>query len=163
VKKSNTSHQLRVLVVGDSCDEFIRFVMSVLCDYSVDFEHVTDVYQAMGRLAKNAFEDGVVVGRFEELGLENGRFFEKAGEMSLECCCFAAADFSKQAERVSIAGGGHVSVITETQQLERMLAGLFAGGSVFSADRKVKDSSDFSQQRFITTEAERKALLELVD
>ncbi len=159
MKKSSSNQHLRTVVVGSCADEFIRYTTGLLDNYGVEPVICEDIYQAVGWLAKNDCENVFVVGRFEQLSREKGRFFEKVSENGFSCCCLAEGYTVENQKQILAAKGKGVFVINEPAEVEEVVTRLLAGGLAYSPAGGRNKASAFNRNKFVTTKAELDALL----
>lgn len=163
MKEFGFNTQLRAVIVGSTADEFVRQMKKLLGDYEVNSVLCEDIYSAVGVLAKSRNENVLVVGRFEQLGKEQGRFFHIASENGCICCCLVKPNSAQgrnpsQAELAALATG--TFIVNEPAKVEEVLSNLLAGGSGQLLNKKENGSgSILIRDEFLTTEAERDALL----
>ncbi len=96
---------MRIFIVG-SCEAGIGKVISAeaeRCGESVSVESCTTIYELAVQMA-GAGSQGVIVGRFEVLAVENGRLFELAGTGGYRILCLATP--SQRELLRSLAGFG---------------------------------------------------------
>jgi hypothetical protein len=174
--------QLQAIVVGGSSDEFVRSGSNLLDSYGLDIVRCPDVYSSVSKLREAP--GGVVVGRFEELCKEDGRFFDIARAYGFACCCFVDEGFAWNRRELVKAMERGVFIVTEAEEIEEVLAG-FSGrsndrepgnrnnaerglignvidkilGDTASGRSKPGTKSGFSKNEFSMTQAELDALL----
>jgi hypothetical protein len=160
---SNTTVQMRAIVVGSSTDDFVRCTAEVLEDYGVKFICCNDVYSAVVELAKNTDGNVLVIGRLEKLGREHGRFFHLAGSKGIFCCCLADRNLVQMQRHLgppaSAAKQAAVFVTDEPAQIEKEITKLLANNLAASICKKENRLSDLIKDEFLTTQAELDALL----
>ena len=161
--------QLQVIAVGGSSDEFVRAVLNLSGRYGLDTVLCEDVYSSVCKLGEAL--GGVVVGRQEELGREDGRFFDIARIYGFTCCCFVDKAFAgKQQELVKAMGRG-VLVVTELGEIDELLMDFAKRGGVYNSRARgddergvvgrpeVERTSGLLRDEFRMTKAELDALL----
>ena len=120
--------QLQAIVVGSSSDDFVRNVLNLSVSHDLDIVRCDDVYSSVCKLDEAVV--GVVVGRFEELCREDGRFFDIARAHGFRCCCFVdKAAARRQRELVQAMKRG-VFIVTEIGKIDEVLTELSGGHSV---------------------------------
>ncbi len=163
--KFDSSCRLQAIVVGSSADEFVRDTMSLLGDYKIEFVLCEDVYSAVGRLAKNNSDGNVlVIGRIEQLSREKGRFFHIAGENRVSCCCLVDGNLVWKRRYPGVPGLAATEtgafIINEPVEIEKVIAGLLAGGLTSSSNKFENNKAPaFIKDEFLATKAELDALL----
>ncbi len=161
--------QLQMIAVGSSSDEFVRVVLNLSGRYDLDTVLCEDVYSGVCKLGEAL--GGVVVGRQEELGREDGRFFDIARMYGFTCCCFVDKGVAgRQRELVKAMERG-VVVVTELREIDELLMDLANRSGVHKSrvrgdgrrgptDRPASGrTSGFSKDEFLMTKAEMDALL----
>lgn len=154
---------LRAIIVGRDDDEFACFTMNRLGDYGVEFLVCEDVYQAVGELAKMGGGNVLVVGRYEQLRVEKGRFFEKISENGFSCGCLLNTCSMERQREIESAVNGAVFVIKELEEIGDVITELLTEVPAVR-ERKDADKSDaavmhFEKNGFAATKAELDALL----
>lgn len=161
MEKFGSSTQLYAMVVGSSADEFVRHTMNLLGDCGVEFVLCEDVYLAVGELAKNTLGKTIVIGRLEQLSREQGRFFQKVSENGF-CCCLADTNSARKRKQILAAMEAGAFVINEPAEIGEVITRFVAGGLASSSEKKGNNgASAFIKDEFLTTKAERDALLEV--
>ena len=163
------SSQLQAIVVGSSSDEFVRDVLNLPEGYDIEITRCEDVYSSVCKLGEAI--GGVVVGRHEELGREDGRFFDIARMYGFTCCCFVDKNLvSRQRELVKAMERG-VLVVTELGEIDEMLMELSSSSAPYKprgrrdagrgpVGRSVTGgASGLLKDEFLMTKAETDALL----
>ncbi len=153
---SDVNSRLHVMTIGHSADKFVREAMSLLADYGAEFEHCTDVYSAVGRLAKKESTDTLVIGRLTDLVIEQGLFLDLAGRNGFACCCFVDGDaVSKRKEILTVMQKG-AYIVNEPIQIKDVIEELLQQGQAISQ----RDTTQgYIKQEYLTSEAELDALL----
>ena len=160
MKKSSCNQHVQVMVVGSCADEFIRYTVGLLGNYGVEFDLCGDVYQTVGRLVKNGHENVLVIGRFEQLVREEGRFFQKVSERGFSCCCLADKHTAGKQKQILCARREGVFVINEPIEVEEVVIKLLTGISTCaSGENGGNKASAFNKDEFVATKAELEALL----
>ena len=161
MEKFGSNTQLQAIIVGSCTDEFVRCTMNLLGDYDIDFVRCEDVYSAVGELAKNNYDGNVlVIGTFEQLSREQGRFFQKAREKGLACCCLADKNSASKRKQVAAAIETGAFVINEPAEIAEVVTKLLISNSTSPSGKKGNNkASAFNEDEFLTTKAERDALL----
>ena len=156
MNKSSSNKQLHAIVVGNSTDEFVRHTIDLLTDYDVEFVRSDDVYLAVGRMAKNASANGLVIGRLEKLAGEQGQFFHIANKNGFSCCCLADGNVTQN--QITAAAETAAFLINEPAQLAELLTRLLSG-SLGSSLKENQQTSAFIKNEPLLTQAELDALL----
>jgi hypothetical protein len=130
--------QLQAIVVGGSSDEFVRIASGLLDSYSLAIIRCPDVYSSVPRLHEGP--GGVVVGRFEELRKEDGRFFDIARAYGFACCCFVDEAFAGNRREIFKAMERGVFIVTKAEEIEEILAGLSGSGN--AREPKVRNKGE---------------------
>ena len=160
--KGDSNLPLHVIVVGGLADEFVRQAMNLLDRGGVEYVLCSDVYSAVGDLAKSQRRDVLVIGRAGQLSKEQGRFFHIAREKGYKCCCLADRDLVRKRKLILTAIESGAFVIDKPSEIEEVLMKLMAGGRVCSSGEKENNrASGFLKDEFLTTKAELDALLEV--
>jgi hypothetical protein len=174
--------QLQAIVVGGSSDEFVRGASNLLDSYGLDIIRCPDVYSGVSRLRETP--GGVVVGRFEELCKEDGRFFDIARAYGFACCCFVDEGFAGNRRELVKAMERGVFFVTGTEEIEEVLTRFSGPDNALEPERrndagrglignviktilgdtapqssKPRAKSGFSKDEFSMTKAELDALL----
>jgi hypothetical protein len=158
VTEPNSNHKIAALLTGSPADKFLTDTSYLLKNYGLGFCHCGNVYSAIGWLAQRDYPAVLVFGRFEKLCVEQGRFFEIAGEKNFYCCCFSRPGWALPAT----VNQKNVNVITEFDEIENVIAKLTAKISVSSLKPSARDGlSKFIKDEFLITRQERDALLEM--
>lgn len=157
-----TDAQLRVIVVGSSTDDFVRYTVSLLEECEVDFVLCDDVYSAVGELAKSITGNVLAIGRLGQLSREKGRFLQMAIDKGIWCCCFV--DESLAQTRGYFGPGltpreAAVFVISEPAQIRHVISKLLAEGYTSFLCKKENKVQEFIRDEFLTTQAELDVLL----
>jgi len=161
MEDSSTGTQLLAIVVGMASDEFVRHTKKLLDNYEVEIALCGNVYSAVSELAKNEGRDILVFGRFEQLSREDGRFFEKANEAGVFCCCLAERYSYEKRKQISRAAGAGAVVINNREEVEEVVARFFADRSSSLPTKKENGgAADFNSGEFAATKEELDALLE---
>jgi hypothetical protein len=154
--------QLQLMFVGGSTDEFIRHVMNLSGQHSIDFICCDDVYSAVGELAKSERPNVLVAGRIRQLSKEQGRFFHIVREKGYRCCCLADGDANRQREFVLAANETGAFIINEPVEIEDVVRKLLSGNGECAPGKKGgRRRTHFFKDEFLTTRAELDALLEV--
>ena len=153
VDKPKANLQLRVIVVGDCADEFIRDTLRVLDEYEVDVQLCRDIYDAAGACAANGLARGVVIGRLDELAREQGRFLRIVREGGLACYCLTDIGTKQKRKELTAALASGVSVISDAAE---------AGGVVgkLLASQTPGQSETTGEMNFVTDIAATRAQLD---
>jgi hypothetical protein len=161
MEKFGSNTQLQAIIVGSSSDGFVRYAADLLTDYEVDFVCCGDVYSAVSELAKGNYDGNVlVIGRFEQLSREGGRFFQKVSENGLACCCLAEWNFARKRKQILAAIETGAFIINEPAEIAEVVTKLPGGSSISLPGRKENNrTSAFIKDEFLTTKAEIDALL----
>ena len=174
--------QLQAIVVGGSSDEFVRSASNLLDSSSLAIIPCPDVYASVPGLREAP--GGIVVGRFEELCKEDGRFFDIARAYGFACCCFVDEAFAGNRRELATAMERGVFIVTEIEEIEEVLAGFSGPGNAHEPEgrndaeqglignvvekilgdttpqrSKPRAKSGFSKDKFSMTQAELDALL----
>lgn len=178
----DVASQLQAIVVGDSSDDIVRSGSNLLESYGLTVIRCPDIYSSVSRLREA--RGGVVLGRFEELCREDGRFFEIARARGFSCCCFVDECFAGNRRELVEAIKRGVFIVAEAEEIEEALA-TFAGrikagepegqndaglghirnvvdkilGDAMPAGSRPDVKSGFSKDEFKMTKAEVDALL----
>lgn len=149
----------QAVVVGDSDDEFVIYAAMLLEGEGITFSCCDDVYSTVAKLAKEANEIVLIIGRLSELNKEQGRFFHIAVEKGCYCCCLAEAK-STWRQQLPVVGEMGASIINRPAELKDVVAELLANGWICSAGKKQeKRTPSFNRNDFAPTRAELDALL----
>lgn len=148
----------RVMVVGSLTDEFVKQTAGMLGGGGIECVVCEDVYSAVGVLARAQDGDFLVVGRFEELSKERGRFFRIAGERGCRCCCVVDGELVRWRKELLAAVQAGAFVVEEPAQVQEVVSKLL----VSDVNRRVGESGslNFIKDEFIVTEDEVRALLD---
>lgn len=114
--------QLQAIVVGDSSDDFVRGASNLLESRGIDVVRCLEVYSSVPKL--QGAIGGIVIGRFDELCKEDGRFFEIAQDYGFTCCCLVDTDFAVNRRELVEAMEQGVLLLTEAEQIEEALVDL---------------------------------------
>ena len=150
------NRMIKQIVVGSLENSFVRYSMDLLGSYEVDFVLCSDVYWAVAELAKNRRKNVLVIGRYEQLNRQSGRFFEIVPKYQSGCCCFAELPLAS--EQMSVLASTGAVVVNDTDDIEKVVSKLLAEDKE-QLDTKKKNGSSFDKNKFRTTQAERDALL----
>lgn len=150
--------QLQTIIVGNVADCFINYATNLLSSYGIRFVLCEDIYKVMAKLAKESYENVLVIGRFEKLGIEKKRFFLKMNEKGFRCCCLVENNPSAGPKYMTETA---VSVINEPAQLEEKIADLLTNHRIEPPAKKNRNNNalNFNKGEFFTTKAEMDALL----
>ena len=121
---------------------FVRYIVDLLDDFGIDTTVCEDVYLALAAITKKISQKVVVFGRFEQLSVEEGRFFQIITEKGFFCCCLNSDDSPEKAEDF----------------LTKLLADNFAS---LPEPKNNTNTSAFKKADFNLTRAELDALLEV--
>lgn len=158
MKEQRPCDYSQAIVIGSLTDSFVRYAMDLLDSYEVEFVLCEDIYWAVGRLNKNNLTDALVIGRYEHLNCQKGRFIEIASKAGYICCCFSDSrwDFGQEQGTALKSAGGFI--VNKTEDIEKVILKLLAPdkGRTFV---KEKNGSSFNRDDFLTTQAELNALL----
>ena len=161
MENTSTGTQLLAIVVGRASDEFVRHTTVLLDNYEVETVLCENVYSAISKSAKNAHRNILVFGRLEQLGKEDGRFFEKANKDGTFCCCLAERYLDVKRKQISQAAGAGAIVINDWSEVEKVIAGFLADKPVsLPAKKESSKAANFNSDEFVTTKEELDALLE---
>jgi len=174
--------QLQAIVVGGSSDDFVRSASNLLDSCNFAIIPCPDVYSSVPGLHEGP--GGVVVGRFEELCKEDGRFFDIARAYGFACCCLVDDAFAGNRRELVKAMERGVFIVTEIEEIEEVLAGFSGPGNAHEPKgrndaeqglvrnvvekilgdtapqrSKPRAKSGFSKDKFSMTQAELDALL----
>jgi len=150
--------QLQALLIANSASEFVEYVEDLLGRYEIETGRCSDVYEAVGLLAKKQGSDTLVFGIFEQLNREKGRFFEKLSEKQIPCCCFAGRNIAQQQK--AVANKNNIFIVNKLNEIESVLMRLLEfNGVEQSAQKENQNPADFNADDFSATEAEIDALL----
>lgn len=147
----------RGMVVGDLDDRFVRYAANLLCEFGVDCLECDDVYSAVAELSKTEeLSDVLVIGRFEQLSREDGRFFEIVAQKGFKCC-YLTDEVHKQ-KKICQWRHGDVFVVGEYHELDAILTKLISRN--WSSSKVRGDNGpNFNREEFAATKAELDALL----
>ena len=160
MEKFGSNTQLQAIIVGSSSDGFVRYAADLLTDYEVDFVRCEDVYSAVSELAANRNGNVLVIGRFEQLSREGGRFFQKVSENGLACCCLAEWNFARKRKQILAAIETGAFIINEPAEIAEVVTKLLGSSSISLPEKKENNkASAFIKDEFLTTKAEIDALL----
>ncbi len=158
MKNSNTIRKFKAIVVGKDGDEFVRQSHKLLNDYEIELICCGNVYSAASHLAKNTYNNTVVIGRLEQLSREKGRFLQKIREKDIICFCLV--DGSSAQKQISAAKQMQAFVINEPAEIGEVMLKLLAGDLAGSLRKKAGSGpSAFIKEGFLPTKAELEALL----
>jgi len=132
--------------------------MDLLDRYEVESVLCEDIYWAVGRLNKNSRTDALVIGRYEHLNHQKGRFFEIASKAGYICCCFSDSHSDFEQEQVSVLKSAGGFIVNKAEDVEKVILKLLAPDKSLSFVKK-KNGSSFNKDDFLTTQAELDALL----
>ena len=143
-------------MISDAADEIVDYVKNLLSGYEIESQITANIYEAVGQLAKSDTRNIFVVGRFEQLNKEKGRFFQKLAEKNINCCCVAPRQLT--AEQLAAAKEAHASIVNELKEIETVFTLYLESGTV---GREVPNqiSDEFNAGDFAATKAEIDALL----
>jgi len=160
MRKFDSNTQPQAIIVGNHSDKFVRHTTNVLDEHEVEFVLCKDIYSAVGWLTRNNYDGEVfVIGRLEQLSSEQGKFFQKANEKGVSCCCFADANSARRYKHILAATKTGVFIINEPAEVQGVISKLLANNSGSSPEGKVDNkSSRFMRNEFLTTKAELDAL-----
>ena len=149
---------LQIIVVGNITDYFVHYAINLLSHHGIGFIHCEDIYKAMGKLVKKSYENVLVIGRLEKLGIEKGQFFSKMKEKGFRCCCLVENKFTAKLKYTTEV---EVTVINELVQLEEKILDFSTNNRFEPAAKKSRNNnaSNFNKGEFLTTKAEMDALL----
>ncbi len=150
--------RLQALLIANSTSGFVEYVEGLLGRYEIETERCSDIYEAVGLLAKKQGGDTLVFGFFEQLNKEKGRFFQKLSEKQIPCCCFVERNIAQQQKAVT--NKNNIFVVNKLNDIEMVLIKLLEfDGVKQSAQKKKRNPADFNADDFAATEAEIDALL----
>lgn len=155
------NNMANAIVVGDSADEFVRYTLNLLSGCGVDFVRCNDIYSAVVKSAGKESGNTLVVGRFEELCREQGRFFQKAYESGFICCCLANGEFIRRRKQVLAAVRRGAFIVNEQSEVEVIVKDLLLAESGCLWPKRKDRRSALNKDTFLATEAELEALLEV--
>jgi len=161
MKEFGSNNPANAIIVGDSADEFVRYTTNLLGGYGIEFVHCEDVYSAVVKSASGKRENTLVVGRFEELSREQGRFFHKASERGFVCCCLANGDFIRRRKQILAAVRTGAFIVNEPSEVESVVTDILSGEPACSSGKRKEKRSALNREEFLPTEAELEALLEV--
>ena len=156
--KPKANLQLRVIVVGDCADEFIRDTLRVLDEYEVDVQLCRDIYDAAGACAANGLARGVVIGRLDELAREQGRFLRIVREGGLACYCLTDIGTKQKRKELTAALASGVSVISDAAEAGGVVGKLLA--SQLGREQTAGQSEATGEMNFVTDIAATRAQLD---
>ena len=150
--------QLQTIIVGNITDYFINYATNLLSSYGIKFILCEDIYKVTAKLAKESYENVLVIGRVEKLGIEKERFFSKMNEKGFRCCCLVENNHSA---RLKYMRETAATVINKPVELEEKIADLLTNHRIGSSAGKNRNSNalNFDNDKFLTTKAEMDALL----
>lgn len=161
MKEFRSNNLANAIVVGDSADEFVRYTVNLLGGCGIEFVHCEDVYSAVVKSAGEESKNTLVVGRFEELNREQGRFFHKANERGFVCCCLANGDFVRRQKQILAAIITGAFIVNEPSEVEGIVTDMLSGEPACPCGKRKDKKSAFNRDKFLATEAELEALLEV--
>lgn len=132
------SSQLQAIVVGDSSDDFIRSASNLLDNRGFDIVRCCEIYSSVPKLGE--IGGGVVVGRFEELCKEDGRFFEIAKDYGFTCCCFVGGYLVQSRGELIRAMEQGVLLVSNIEEVEEALESCSRGMAV--GQRRRRDTGE---------------------
>jgi len=158
MEELNCCAHFKAMVVGSSTDRLIGHTVNLLDEFEIDFIECDDVYSAVCELARNAHEPNIfIIGRFEQLNRENGRFFDIARRYSHSCCCLVGS--SSKYERLLELMQSGIFVASEPQQIRRLLSNLLLTGYRRPLTKKAAvKAAAFNREKFAATKAELEVL-----
>jgi len=160
VKNSRAIRKLKAIVVGNDGDEFVRQSHKLLNDYEIELICCDNVYSAASQLAKNTYNNTVVIGRLEQLSREKGRFLRKIREKDIICFCLVDGSSAQKQRQTSAAKQMQAFIINEPAEIGEMMLKLLAGDLAGSSKKKARSApSSFIEKGFLPTKAELEALL----
>lgn len=139
----------QIVIVGRYRDDFVRYVKDFCRLNGFAAVYHENAYSAVCHLSRTDKKVVAVVGRFEQLSIENGRFFEKANEGIFVCCCLITENTTGISRNILSAIEKGVLVINEPMHIEAILKRL--------VEKPVQ--SLFDENKFRISQAERDALL----
>ncbi len=150
--------QLQTIIVGNITDYFINYATNLLSSYGIRFVLCDDIYKVTAKLAKESYENVLVIGRLETLGIEKERFFTKMNEKGFQCCCLVENNTSAGPKYMTETTA---TLINEPAQLEEEIADLLTNHQIESSAKKNRNNNalNFNKGEFFTTKAEMDALL----
>lgn len=162
VNKVGFNRNLHAVIIGGANDDFVCFTKSVFGDYEIEFVLCEDIYAAIGYLAKSMQDNVLVIGRYEQLSGEGGRFFEKINEKGFYCCCLLNRD--SEQKQIDTTKNNSVFIVNECDEISRVIVELLPSSLSQGAQEKKSSGSEargiFDKNKFSPTDAERDALLE---
>lgn len=162
MKKKDFNIYWEVVVIGSSSDNFVRYAINLLGNCGIRYSHCSDVYCAVEALSKIDCVNGIVIGRFDELNREQGRFFQMAGERGFSCWCLIDSNPQRQWGQVRAAIEAGAFVISKPEQIREAAAKLPVKRAGSPPDEKVsRTACGFIKDEFIASDAELDALLEI--
>ena len=158
MEEKSTKGNFRAIIVGSLADSFVQYSMDLLDNYEIEFILCEDVYWAVGQLSKNNRKNALIIGRYEQLNREKGRFFEIASKADCICCCFTDSVSGFEQEQMSVLNKDRAFVVSNENDIEKEVLKLLAPNSSRSFERG-KNGSSFNKNNFLTTQDELNALL----
>ena len=159
MEEQSSCGYLQAIVIGSLTDSFVRYAMELLDSYEVEIVLWEDIYWAVGRLNKNNLTDALVIGRYEHLNRQKGRFFEIVSKAGCICCCFSDSRFDLEQEQVSALKSAGGFIVNKAEDIEKVILKLLAPADKGQSFVKKKNGSSFNKDDFLTTQAELEALL----
>ncbi len=158
--EKSSFENLFVIVVGTYGDSFINYLTSFLRRLGIEFCLCKNIYTAMVKLTQKGDKGLVVFGRIELLDNDKGRFFSKAKENGVFCCCFTEGTSWRRQNRVIRAKDAGAFVMTVFEQIEEFFEKMpsISFRELPDTKRFVKNHS-FMKKTYQTTQEELDALL----
>ena len=148
----------RVMVVGSLTDEFVKQTAGMLGGGGIECVVCEDVYSAVGVLARGQDGGFLVVGRFEELSKERGRFFRIAGERGCRCCCVVDGELVRWRKELLAAVQEGTFFAEDAAQVQEMVNKQLV--SDIGLRVRLSGALGFIKDGSIVTEEELRALLD---
>lgn len=160
MQQISSNNRFKAVVVGNSADRFVCYAAEVLDEFELNFINYSDVYSAVGGLAKKSQESNVlVIGRFERLNRENGRFFDILRRNCMGCCCFVDEVPGRSQKKISAIGQAGIFIVTRLEQLRELLSNMLLDNFTCTLNKESADkASSFKKENFTATKAELNAL-----
>jgi hypothetical protein len=154
------------MVVGEPGSELVETAVQLAREGEIDAVPCANVYAAVVAVAQAAGRRVLVVGRIQELAVENGAFFEISAAHAARCCCLLDPGRAAGPPDLRAALRTHALLIGAVSEVRAVLKDWLANAQPHDTPRRGRGASharrlvrEETYEDLRATEAELSALL----
>jgi len=163
VKQTGFFRPFQFILAGKVSDDFIRCVFKIIENYGADIVLCDDAYSAVVVLAKSRANRSFVIGRFEVLNKEAGRFFDIISKKAAYCFALVEGGTAKQKAPGRIDTSNTAIIYDKDELLNKIDEQLETALKFGESQANSESRRPFLTEEFHITKEETEALLETGD